>query len=543
MNWKNIDVMGAIHSFGANRRLLLKTYENGRTDDIIKTLSPYISIRIASENEKGLFRDEQDCVIAEQDANGGLRVLECIDTEELYKRFEQITLDNVVGMLKFKTNFWEICNEEFNYIKCIQEFDRGIECICVTDSDGNFIGSFEEHDLKKNFFCGKLPKLSAAFYESRGEHKKRDIAAIFMNTPAGRIPVMENGKIVGFYDRVNNAREKLASIDFAKEQIIDYFRNCPRVMLSSEECKAGGIFEALAETNEVIVLDEFNLGRLYDGSVELLVCCGEPISGSPIPCMGIEQIYLDILSGMVADKLHKAGAELVVMYIPKKKQIPGWQYRVQGVTRERDFYVAYREGEMCVNDANEDRYASIVFEDGIYSYSDFKTGTLTLEGGCRRIYVGDDRGTADDESGKHTLYVAGYCPLLGFFSEDKNTIASELQRLCDADGTGYRVVQCASPSINTAIPQVRSEINIYMNLLQGKFFIGDIVCVSGLSAFKSLLPVQANYKSCNSADAFLHDRSKDCFADNSVSHLTTIGNKVYAQWLFKEVLYDLFSRE
>lgn len=542
-NWKTIDVMGVIHLLGRDKTVLLKDMEDSECVLMFQTFSPYIRVRTATNDEQALFTSGGKCIIAEENGCGELKAVRCLTTDEAYSECEKITINNLCGNLKYKTNFNVADTAKFDYLKCLEGFDKGIELVCV-ESDGVYEGFFEEHGFKDVFNKCCIPKLNPLIYEKKEGlsvvEEKKEVARLLKDNFLGRIPVKAGNRIVGFYDAINNSREELELEFLDAQEVSELLKPFQRIMLTSDACNWGHIFEMCGEETEILVLNRENRHCIYDGSVDLVVCCSEPIGGLPVPCYSVEQIILDVLSSIAIKKAQREGAAFHVMYIPKKKQVPGWQYRVGGVSRERDFYVTYRDGNMAIKQKNCDNYTFVRYENGRYLYDDFKTDTMTLENGMRAVINAEHTGINGAGS---LLYLIGYCPLLSAFSRDENSIASELQKILNREGKAYRVLQYACPPLNGSVPQLRSEINIYMNILKTRFNTGDIVCVVGLNCFTNILGVPSGVKLFYSSKAFLMDHRAKCFADNSLSHLTSEGNSLYAKWIYKEVLHDLFGKQ
>lgn len=536
--WKTLDVMGVIHTLGAGKSILLRDYDSEDSRMIFQVFSPYIKVRTAGHEEIRLFAPESDCIIVDELQENRLSIVEQFAFGQLYEYFENVTLENIFGKLRFKTNFEVVERRKFDFTEALVCFDSGKEMICVTES-GSYVGFMDEHACKDAFSQNCIPKISPLYLERKDtgciENEKNEAAKLLKDNFLLRVPVLHNGTPVGFYDMVNNICEEIDLHFINPEDVSRLLQAFPRIMLTSVFCNKGNLFNKLE--NKPVILDSDKMKRIYDGSIDMLICCGEPIGNLPIPCYGIEQIILDILSIKAAEKAESEGASLNVMYIPKKKQVPGWQYRVGGVTKERDYAVTYRDGNMAIKQHDMEKYSYVVLKNGVYSYEDIKTETLTLKDGRREVPDGMQR----DGNGP-CIYLIGYCPLLGAFSKDENIIASELLKILRKNNCDYGVVQYVCPPMNSAIQQVRSEINTYITMLNITFSKGDVICITGLNSFNSITGVPSGVHIYFSAEAFMFSREENCFSDNSLSHLTSTGNRVFAEWLYKEVIHDLLGK-
>lgn len=543
MNWKTIDIMSVIHKLGADKFILLKDMDDEKRMMLFKTMSPYIRVRIAAGAEKKLFASDAECLIVRESMEKGTEIVEGLTVEQLYDRCDGITLDTIYGKLKFKKNFMTVGHGEFDYLKCLAAFDSGTELFCVSE-EGAFKGFFDEHSCKESFVGQSLPKISPFCLERKegqsAEEEKKEAAVLLKDNFLLRIPVSDNGQIIGYYDSVNNSNEEIDLKYIEKADVLSLFENYHHIMLGSESCNYGGIMDMLGADTEITVLRADNISRIFDGSIDLMICTGEPVGGLPIPCYGIEQIILDLLTMAVIRKTEQEKASLRLMYIPKKKQVPGWQFRIGGVTGERDYHVTYRDGDMAVKQNGKEYYSFVRYKNGMYGYEDFKTDTITIRDGMRRVFSDPEKETGEPA---RRVYLVGYCPLLGAFSRDDNIIASELQKLLYGHKNKCKVLQYVCPPLNSPVQQLRSEINVYTYLMNMSFKKGDIICITGLNSFNGILEHRRNVKTYYAAQVFHCYRKEKCFADNSLSHLNSEGNRVFAKWIYEEVIYDLLGKQ
>ena len=103
---------------------------------------------------------------------------------------------------------------------------------------------------------------------------------------------------------------------------------------------------------------------------------------------------------------------------------------------------------------------SVIEKNGVKKYGAFNSDFYNIINGNRLT-------TDTPDNAKHTIYIFGKCVAMGRFVEDKNTIASFLQRYINSVSSDYEVVNYG----------IEAEVEIHKKIRKIKFKKGDIVII------------------------------------------------------------------
>lgn len=250
----------------------------------------------------------------------------------------------------------------------------------------------------------------------------------------------------------------------------------------------------------------------------------------------IKQIRMIILFRHISKYLSKRGVKILYVELPTRKKLVGLtDFEIERIENWSFDFNKYREElpklkKIYGEDVTMD-YILSVFDGGIVVQGQKRKILLDFESPNQHIINGR-RVTIGQPSKYHnTIYTHGACTWRGTGVEDKDTIASLLQKLINERyPDGFRVV-------NSAIGRASSLYDDFEVMKEQKYRQGDIVVVGSFGGLIASLP-RLMYKRLKiefieTSFLFARPHSYGEWFNDDPLHTNCRGNKVLADYIFK----------
>ncbi len=435
-----------------------------------------------------------------------------------------------------------VYEDECTALKLIQEFDKGFEIVNIINRKNEFLYYVEKSDFFQNGCCIEKTKKQQLIVEIKQDSvvgsfasnakmtvNKKDsdrwqdrvlteVAKHMLDTKKKAIPLVCNKKLCQVALKRIVAHLDLCWDYIAEEQVIQYFANYHKLILSSD-CQALKKFyykyhrvismECLTEENYELFLNGDNVAS--NGN-ELIIVNSEGWNQTKRKSATINQIYLDLLAETVQNRCEKENIQYKYFSRPIES-------KVQNVAARW----AYHDGKIV--------FPESILKNGYYQVKDYESRVCHTRNGIRLT-------TACPADYLNTIWFFGPCIVAGLNVSDEDTMESKLQKLLNARGLKYRVVNCGQHGIGEG---KITDINILYKILHTKFRKGDILLQFGSNTWNSGF-LQADVPYYDLSEFFNRNEEK-CFVNGWTSHLDKRGYEILTDYIDQLIKDDLQQRE
>jgi CBS domain-containing protein len=147
-------------------------------------------------------------------------------------------MKTVSEILKNKGNqIWSVSPETTVYKALIIMADKSIGALLVVDSSGNPVGVLSERDYaRKVILVGKSSKdtmvkeiMSSKVIFITPERSPEECMALMINKRIRHLPVLDNGKLVGFISIGDVVKAVFDEKEFVIDQLVQYIKDTPHL--------------------------------------------------------------------------------------------------------------------------------------------------------------------------------------------------------------------------------------------------------------------------------------------------------------------------